>query len=425
MLLEILPDLIRGSTTTISLMILLPILSKAKIEKKLYLSLSFFIITVDLIICAGFYINYNYTGLVYYSLLFYLLIVIGFKFLFKDKVLQWIFSSVTVLNVYAIIVIASYYLSHLFSEPEYAVTIIRLFLFALMIVFFKKYLRPLFLEVSENWGSFLLPIIGILANYLYIMLSLGDVENSMDSNIIYFFFLTAIAISTYIAIFFSLKSLRIKFLLREENIKRKANEDLLKSEILANENNINAAKQTRHDIRHHNSLLSEYLYSGDIEGAKNYLKIYDDHIVETTFKEFSKNPIANAVFRIYERHAIKHNIEYIVQAEADTYVMDRLPDIGIILSNILENAVEACKEVTSINRYIHYLSYVKNGSILIEIRNRVESSLRFEDGLPVTTKKDGGTGLLSVKSAIEKSHGMLEVKQENHEFLTRIILPFN
>lgn len=424
-LLEILPDLLRGGTTTICLLILLPILSKTKLQRKYSYLLTATLSLIDLFICALFYTHKDYTGVLYYSLAFYLFAIVGLKFIYKDKVLQWLFNSVTVLNIYGMIVISSYFLAGLFPYPKYGNTIIRIIFFIITIFFFKKLLRPLFLEVSENWGAFLLPTTGILANYLYILLSLGDVEISMSKNIVFFCFITIVAILTYIAIIFSLKSLRVKFLFREENIKRQANEELLRSEITFYESIVNAAKQTRHDIRHHNSILVEYLNDGDIDGAKEYLTLYDDRIKETAIKNFSKNPITNAVFRIYYRRAREHHIDFVVNSEADHLLKDRLPDIGIVLSNIFENALTACKKCTFSHTYISYSSKIQKDSILIEIKNSVEGNLIFENGLPITTKEGGGTGLLSVKSIVEEHHGMLDVKQEHDEFFTLIILPIS
>lgn len=420
---EIVPDLLRGSTTTICIILLLPILSKSKISIKFHIFLTLIITIIDLAICIKFYMIGYYTGVVYYSLLFYLLIIIGLKFLLKDDFFQWLFNSVTVLNIYAMIVISSYFLSHLFAYPEYANTVIRIVFFAITIITFRKILRPLYLEVSENWAAFVLPTLGILANYLYILLSLGDVEVSMNENINHFYFLTFITILSYIAIIYYLKSLRVKFLLREENIKRQSYEELLKNEIVSYESSVNAAKQTRHDIRHHNSILAEYLSANDIEGAKNYIKLYDENIRDNALKDFSKNPIANAVFRIYDRRSRENNVEFVVQSQADTMLINRLPEIGVVLSNIFENALTACKQYSLKNKHIYYSSVIQNGSILIEIKNSVEGKRVFENGIPVTTKSGGGTGLLSVKSIVEKHKGMLEFKQENNEFYTHIILP--
>lgn len=423
MFLDIFPDLLRGTTTTISILLLLPILSKTKLDPKRHSLIVITITLIDLIICTQFYLNENYTSVLYYSLLTYVLIIVGFEFILKDPLFQWLFNSVTVLIIYAMIVISSYFLSQLFTYPQYAVTIIRLVMFIVTIVVFKRIVRPLYLDVSENWGAFLLPITGILVSYLYILLSLGEVTSSMRANAIYFYLLCFITICVYIAIIVSLKSLRGQYQLREDNIKRQSNELLLRGEIQAYESSLNAAKQTRHDIRHHNTILLEYLQRGDIDEAKHYLKVYDDKIQEIAVKDYSKNPMTNAVFRIYGRRTKEFHIDFKVHAEADNQLYGRLPDIGIVLSNLLENAFTAAKSCMFEDRYISYKSCIDQDSLLIEIRNSTEQEVGFEHGLPKTTKKGGGTGLKSVKHLVEQQAGMIEFKQDKNTFITRIIFP--
>lgn len=423
MFIEILPDLFRGSITTICLLFLFSVLSKPKLKMKLYFIFGAIVVVIDTFICSLFYLNKEYTYVVYYSLMAYILLVIGCKFLFSGKILQWGFNCVTVLNVYVIIVMASYYLADLFPHPNYSVTFIRIFLFATTILIFRKYLRPLYLSVSENWAAFLLPTIGILINYIYLMLSLGNVEDSMSENIIYYCFLTLITILTYIAIVFSLKKLQQKYMLLQENIKRKANEELLSSEIASYESFVLTAKQTKHDIRHHNAILAEYLNSSDIEGAKEYLELYDKSILNDSYKEFDKDPIANAVFRLYDRRTRELNIDFKVRSQIEVKELNFHIDIGILLSNIFENALESCKKCNLSPKYIYYSSIIQTDSVLIEIKNSISNELFFENGLPITTKVGGGTGLLSVKDIVQKHNGMLEVKKEGNEFITRIILP--
>ena len=423
MFIDILPDLLRGSATTISVLLLLPILSKTVIKPLTHGIIVISIVAIDLTVCFQFYMNGDYTGVLYYSLITYFLIIVGFQYILKDKIFQWLFNSVTVLIIYAMIVIASYFMSNYFMYPEYANTIIRILFFALTIIIFKKIVRPLYLEVSENWGAFLLPISSILISYLYILLSLGEVRSSMQANAIYFYLLCIITVFEYVAIIISLKSLRSKYQLREENIKRQANELLLRSEIESYESTLSAAKQTRHDIRHHNSILIDYLHLGDIDSALHYLKLYDDNIQKHAHKDYSKNPIANAVFRIYDRRSKEYHIEFKVQSEADIHLNNHLPDLGIVLSNILENAFTAAKKCMYEDRFIRYKSSVMNDSILIEIINSVEGFVEFNQELPLTTKLGGGTGILSVKGIVEKYHGMIEFRQLKNEFITRIIFP--
>lgn len=419
----ILPDLLRGSTSTLCLLILLPILSRNKLKPMITWVILPLIVIIISLISAHFYTSRNYTAVLYLSLLIYVVFIVLLKIILKDTWFQWLFNSVTVLNTYAIIVIVSFYACYLFPHPGYANTIIRLVLFMLAIIAFKRVLRPLYLEVSENWGAFLLPTTGILIGYLYILTALEDVESSMNQHTVYFYLLTLITLLTYTAILFSLKSLKGKFLLREENIRRQSNEWLLKSEIAAYESTVVAAKQTRHDIRHHNAIIAEYLNSLDVKGALDYLALYESNLQEHTIKNYSKHPTTNAVFRLFERRARQKGISFNVHAEADHYYHSDGADIGILLSNLLENAMTACQTCHTIPKFISYRSTLQNGCLLVEIENSFEGDLVLEQGLPRTTKMGGGTGLKSVVRMVEHYPGMFSIQQTENRVIVQLIFP--
>lgn len=420
----IFPDILRGSTTTICLITLFFILSCPKYKTSVYIFILAFVAIIDTVICSFFYSSKNYTGVVYYSLIFLFILIILFKLLFADGLFQWLFHCITILNIYCIIVVTSYFLSGIFPYPMYAVTVIRIIMFALATFLFYKILRPLYREVSENWVAFLLPITGIMANYLYILLSLGEVESSMRVNLVYFCILTLVTVLTYFATILSLKQIKQKYLLREENLKRKANENLLKGEISSFEEFIKTAKQNRHDLHHHNSIVLEYLSQNNISGATAYLKQYNESIDCNGLTEFSKHHTVNAVLRLYSKKSAQNNIEFAARVENDIFPLSDI-NTGIVLSNLLENAFEACLKSSEQDRHIFFSSAIINQSLTIEIRNSVEDTVLMNNGLPVTTKQGGGTGILSVLSIINNKGGMLDFCQIGREFFSRIIIPLS
>lgn len=73
---------------------------------------------------------------------------------FHDSFMQWLFSYITVINVSLIVVILSFIFSRYLPCPAYANTILRLLLFAVVILLFCKILRPLYRQVAEHWAVF-------------------------------------------------------------------------------------------------------------------------------------------------------------------------------------------------------------------------------------------------------------------------------
>ena len=88
-------------------------------------------------------------------------------------------------------------------------------------------------------------------------------------------------------------------------------------------------------------------------------------------------------------------------------------DIGIILSNALDNAVHACKHMSpDEERYIRVTGHQQGDFLLIEIENSFQGNK-----LP---RK--GTGLSNVRSVAEKYHGAMSIKTDRSTFTLSILL---
>ena len=64
--------------------------------------------------------------------------------------------------------------------------------------------------------------------------------------------------------------------------------------------------------------------------------------------------------------------------------------------------------------------------VMIQIQNYYKKELRFEDGLPVTTKKNKwqhGFGMKSIRFTAEKYNGTITVRAEKGIFTLQILIP--
>lgn len=65
-------------------------------------------------------------------------------------------------------------------------------------------------------------------------------------------------------------------------------------------------------------------------------------------------------------------------------------DMGIVLSNLLNNAIEACEKLEQENRYISLVLKRKNRFLLVEVENSFDGELEWREGetVPATKKQD-------------------------------------
>lgn len=106
-------------------------------------------------------------------------------------------------------------------------------------------------------------------------------------------------------------------------------------------------------------------------------------------------------------------------------------DIGIILGNALDNAVEACKKL-KINEpiadtFIRLRSVQKGNFLILTIENSFygELVINSQNELPATDKADKkshGIGLANIKSTAEKYQGTMDFKVKDRVFILSVMM---
>ena len=102
-------------------------------------------------------------------------------------------------------------------------------------------------------------------------------------------------------------------------------------------------------------------------------------------------------------------------------------DLGIILQNLLQNALEACEKVSEGECFISLTGKQKGRFFLIEVKNSFAEEIVFgQDGLPATTKKTDapmhGIGLSNVRRTAEKYMGEMDISLEKQIFCITVMV---
>lgn len=102
-------------------------------------------------------------------------------------------------------------------------------------------------------------------------------------------------------------------------------------------------------------------------------------------------------------------------------------DLYTLFGNALDNAIEAVKKLESKEkRVIDIMLYERQSFLMLQIVNPMCGEVKFEDGLPLTTKaKNGyhGYGMKSMLHTIQKYEGHLTTEVKNGCFYFNVMLP--
>ena len=132
---------------------------------------------------------------------------------------------------------------------------------------------------------------------------------------------------------------------------------------------INEARRAKHDVRHHIAVMQEYLNTGRLDALSEYLKRYGESLPDDTLIRFCENTAANAVLLYFAQQAKSNGIDYIVKAYIPSDIFVTETNISVIVGNLLENALDACKKENIDNKKIAVNASFENGMLCITVDN--------------------------------------------------------
>lgn len=189
---------------------------------------------------------------------------------------------------------------------------------------------------------------------------------------------------------------------------------------------MNASRQTlsilRHDMRHHLGILRSFLQNGNVDKALLYIQDIDEAYDKTVVTVYSKNEMINSVLSIYEARCHKNGISLC----CDIAVAGTLPCPEIafcaILSNALENAMHALRDLDTPRKWATLSISSKGGHLLLRLENPVAKAPVFVDGIPATPRQGHGIGVKSIVYYVEQLNGQCHFSASNGTFMVRIII---
>jgi len=192
-------------------------------------------------------------------------------------------------------------------------------------------------------------------------------------------------------------------------------------------NYMEQTSRIRHDFRHIMITTGELLQTKQYDKLKQYA---DDYC--RTFSDapsvchFCKHASANALLSYYASIAADHKITIQFQIQIPENISVSDIDLSILLGNLLENAVFACKTAEPTKRYIHLTADTNTpGALFIVMANSFDGKIKKSNGGFLSTKEGGSAiGLSSVRAIAEKYQGFAQFSADKTEFISNVMLKY-
>lgn len=338
----------------------------------------------------------------------------------QGKFLYRLFSILTYSTFFCIYMGLSNALVGSFSHlPPVALSLLRFTLLFLIVWLFLRCLCPLYRAAAQSlekgWNSLVISTCIFLLTIIASSVFPHKIVSASDPFFPAFLLLSCAIIAVYPVIFFNLRNMAE--LGREKQ--RQLHTDLLYAQVEAQAREMALAKQSRHDMRHHNQQLLSLLDNGDLDGMKRYLLNQSELLEEGKARRFCENETVNNILRVYLQKAQAQGIPMDITALAERDLSISPPDLVSILANVVENALHGAAAADCDAPFIDVSIQRKHGRFILHCRNACHASLSFEDDVPQDLR---GIGINSICSTAERYGGNCSFTARDGVFSCMVIL---
>lgn len=405
-------------------------LSKSKII------ITVFLLVLFLRLCIHFLRNYTIIKI----LITIIIILLSMLYLYKISTIKaliltfFVQSIMTLIDYIIIMILAKLYGDITALESASAligrliIILSRLILFVGLIILSRistKKNNSVTADMSDKeWIQFLIfPIFTICA----VMLMTSSVIKSYHSDIIAIYYIIAIGLIVLNLVVFHLISEIL------ENSRNMKEAEALRQQSIGQlelynsmRENYNIQRQRTHEYKNQIVCMDMLMKKKDYSKLEDYIGNISDGLDAQLDMVDTNNDVVNAIFNAKYYEAIKNDVLVVLKINdlSDIKISDN--DIVTILSNLLDNAIEAAKQCDIGKRIVKIKMLYEDAVLSIAVSNSYKAELVLtEDGYIRTTKKDReehGWGMRNVVATLEKYNAEYIIDYKNGEFVFSIIM---
>ena len=217
---------------------------------------------------------------------------------------------------------------------------------------------------------------------------------------------------------------RQKHFVEEQQVKA------MKKRLEEAENFYGSIRKVRHEMKNHMANIKGLAGAGEYGEIEDYVRRMDETMQELEYKYVTGNAVTDVIINDKCRRAEKAGIRF----DADFRYGGEIPvfDMGIILNNLLDNAIEACEKLETGKGFVRLSLKRKKQFLILYVENSFDGAVPVSKGspLPPTTKQsilpgiitEHGIGLENVRDIAERYFGGVNIKVKGDVFHVTVML---
>lgn len=163
------------------------------------------------------------------------------------------------------------------------------------------------------------------------------------------------------------------------------------------------------------SVIEKFIEDGKINEAKKFISEQENLLKKTHIKKFCDAPIINAALSIYLYRAEEIGVKIKQKINlSETFLTNEI-DLAVLISNMLENAVQASSRQQKNRREISIILQQIGEQFILEISNRYDYFIKLgENDLPSTKKYGHGFWMYSLEKFAKKYDAYINFSHKNN-----------
>lgn len=186
---------------------------------------------------------------------------------------------------------------------------------------------------------------------------------------------------------------------------------------------INETRQARHDMHHHFNALSSLADRKEWDVLKEYLCDVQQAVPSAELN-LCDNPAADSIISHYSILCKNNGIPFTAKSDLPAELPVAEMELCLVLSNLLENALEASLHTNAKKRFVSVHAYLHSKSvILLTVENAFDGMIKKKGEIFQSSKRRGdGVGIESVRHISEKNGGYCRFRYDDGKFRADVML---
>mgnify|MGYP003292538610 CR=1 FL=1 len=189
--------------------------------------------------------------------------------------------------------------------------------------------------------------------------------------------------------------------------------------------NLDRQRKRAHEFDNQLAAIKGMIEQGNIKELEEYVNLLEEKkpIEQATID--TKHVIVNAILNTKCEEMQSKDILFVSKINDLSELTIRDDDLVVLLSNLLNNAIEACEQ--SSDKIIKMKFEIEGNQIILSVKNSIVGLPTQVDGKIVTSKADHpeehGIGLKNVEEVVEKYDGAYALKFDEGWFMISMMIP--